>query len=119
MSKATIADVAVSEHPGFLKRIQEMLGVHRLKSDRDLVELVEERLSTQSIDGLRRSGLSDDEIYSIVAPRRTLAHRRARHEALSRDESDRAVRVARIAALAEEVFGDRERSWRWLRAAKR
>jgi len=119
MSKAMIADVAVGEHPGFLKRIQEMLGVHRLKSDQDLAELVEERLSIQSIDGLRRSGLSADEIYSIVAPRRTLAHRRARHEALSRDESDRAVRVARIAALAEEVFGDRARSWRWLRAAKR
>jgi len=54
-----------------------------------------------------------------VVPRRTLTHRRARREALSRDESDRAVRLARLAALAEQVFGDPERSWRWLRAAKR
>mgnify|MGYP001599001802 CR=1 FL=1 len=119
MSKAAIVDVQVSERPGFLKRIQEMLGAHRLKSDQDLVKLVEGRLSTQAIDGLRRSGLSDDEVYSLVLPRRTLTHRRARGEALSRDESDRAVRVARIAALGEEVFGDRERAWRWLRAAKR
>lgn len=119
MSKAAIVDVQVSERPGFLKRIQEMLGAHRLKSDQDLVKLVEGRLSTQAIDGLRRSGLSDDEVYSLVVPRRTLTHRRARGEALSRDESDRAVRVARIAALGEEVFGDRERAWRWLRAAKR
>jgi putative toxin-antitoxin system antitoxin component (TIGR02293 family) len=52
-------------------------------------------------------------------PRRTLTHRRARHEALSREESDRAVRIARIAALGEQVFGDSERSWHWLRAAKR
>jgi putative toxin-antitoxin system antitoxin component (TIGR02293 family) len=29
------------------------------------------------------------------------------------------VRVARIVALGEDVFGDRERSWRWLRTAKR
>ena len=119
MSKAAIVDVQVSERPGFLKRIQEMLGAHRLKSDQDLVKLVEGRPSTQAIDGLRRSGLSDDEVYSLVLPRRTLTHRRARGEALSRDESDRAVRVARIAALGEEVFGDRERAWRWLRAAKR
>jgi putative toxin-antitoxin system antitoxin component (TIGR02293 family) len=102
-----------------LKRIQELLGVHRLRSEQDLLKLVEQRLSTQTIDGLRRSGLTNDEIYALVIPRRTLAHRRARREALSRDESDRVVRVARIAALGEEVFGDRERSWRWLRAAKR
>lgn len=52
-------------------------------------------------------------------PRRTLTHRRARREALSREESDRAVRLARIAALAEYVFGDPKRAWRWLRASKR
>ena len=101
------------------KRVQEILGVHRLRSDHDLVRLVEERLATGAIEGLRRSGLNDDEIYSLVVPRRTLTHRRARREALSREESDRAVRLARIAALAEHVFGDGERSWRWLRASKR
>ena len=68
---------------------------------------------------LRQSGLTDDEIYSLIVPRRTLTHRRARREALSRDESDRAVRLARIAALAEQVFGDRERWWHWLGAEKR
>ena len=119
MPKADTVDVPVAEHAGFLKRIQELLGVHRLRSDQDLLKLVEQRLSTQTIDGLRRSGLTDDEIYALVIPRRTLAHRRARRESLSRDESDRVVRVARIAALGEEVFGDRERFWRWLRAAKR
>jgi putative toxin-antitoxin system antitoxin component (TIGR02293 family) len=33
--------------------------------------------------------------------------------------ADRAVRLARTAAIAEHVFGDAERAWRWLRAAKR
>jgi putative toxin-antitoxin system antitoxin component (TIGR02293 family) len=67
---------------------------------------------------LRRAGLSDDEIYLLVVLRRTLTHRRSRRDALSRDESDRVVRVARVIALCEEVFGDRERSWHWLRVAK-
>jgi putative toxin-antitoxin system antitoxin component (TIGR02293 family) len=77
------------------------------------------RLPINAVDGLRDSGLTDDELYTLVVPRRTLTHRRARRQALSRDESDRAVRLARLAALAEQVFGDPERSWRWLRAAKR
>jgi len=119
VSKGAVADVPVHQQPGLLKRVQEMLGVHRLRSDQDLVRLVEERLTTGAIEGLRRSGVTDDEIYSLIVPRRTLTHRRARREALSREESDRAVRLARIAALAEQVFGDGERSWRWLRASKR
>lgn len=119
MSKAAVLDTPISQQPGLFKRVQEILGVHRLRSDHDLLRLVEERLATGAIEGLRRSGLTDDEIYSLVVPRRTLTHRRARREALSREESDRAVRLARIAALAEQVFGDGERAWRWLRASKR
>ncbi len=111
--------ILVPSEPGLLKRVQAMLGVRRLRSDQDLVTLVEERLGTASLEGLRRSGLTDDEMYVLIVPRRTLTHRRARREALSRDESDRAVRLARLAALGEHVFGDAERAWRWLRAAKR
>jgi putative toxin-antitoxin system antitoxin component (TIGR02293 family) len=119
-ANGTTASETTSGQPrAVLKRVQAMLGVQRLKSDRDLVLLVEERLGTNAIEGLRRGGLSDDEIYTIVMPRRTLTHRRAKREALSREESDRVVRVARIAALAEEVFADEDRAWRWLRAAKR
>jgi putative toxin-antitoxin system antitoxin component (TIGR02293 family) len=102
-----------------LRRVQKILGLRRLPSDRDLVRLVEDGLATSAIEELRRSGLTDDEIYSLIVPRRTLTHRRARREALSREESDRAVRLARLAALAEQVFGDPERAWHWLRASKR
>src|SRR5206468_4896134 len=100
-----------TQQPNLLKRVQEMLGVHRLRSDQDLVKVVEDRLATGAIAGLRRAGLTDDEIYSLIVPRRTLTHRRARREALSREESDRAVRLARIAALGEQVFGDSGRAW--------
>jgi len=96
-----------------------MLGVRGLHSDQDLVRLVEGGLAIGAVDRLKQSGLSDDEIYSLIVPRRTLTHRRARRAALSQQESDRAVRVARIAALGEQVFGDSTRAWHWLRAAKR
>ena len=119
MTTAAVIEAPISERPAFLRRIQEMLGVRRFKSEQDLVKLVEQGLSTQAILSFRRHGLRDDEIYGLLLPRRTLAHRRARRESLSRDESDRVVRLARIAALSEQVFGEPERSWRWLRAAKR
>jgi putative toxin-antitoxin system antitoxin component (TIGR02293 family) len=119
MSKAAVLDTPVAQRPSLLRRVQQMLGVHSLRSDQDLVRLVEDRLATGAIERLVESGLTDDEIYSLIVPRRTLTHRRARREALSRDESDRAVRLARIAALGEQVFGNSERAWRWLRTTKR
>jgi putative toxin-antitoxin system antitoxin component (TIGR02293 family) len=119
LSKAAVLETAVAQQSSLLKRVQQMLGVHGLRSDQDLVRLVEERLATGAIERLLQSGLTDDEIYSLIVPRRTLTHRRSRRDSLSRDESDRAVRLARIAALAEQVFGDRRRAWHWLRAAKR
>lgn len=119
MTKAATVDAPALDHPSVFKRIQEILGVQRLRTDQDLVKLVEQRLSSRAIDALRESGVTDEEVYSLIVPRRTLTHRRARREALSRDESDRVVRVARVVALCQEVFGDRERAWRWLRDAKR
>lgn len=95
------------------------LGVSRVRSDIDLASLVEKRLPAASIQSLVRSGLSDSEVYLLIIPRRTLAHRVARREPLSKEETDRAVRVARITAMAEQVFGEAERAWRWLRKPKR
>ena len=45
-------------------------------------------------------------------------HRRSKREPLTHDESDRAVRIARITSLAEEVFGDDLKAGRWLRKLK-
>jgi putative toxin-antitoxin system antitoxin component (TIGR02293 family) len=38
---------------------------------------------------------------------------------LSIDESDRAIRLIRIAVRAKEVFGNPEKAWRWLRKPKK
>jgi putative toxin-antitoxin system antitoxin component (TIGR02293 family) len=40
------------------------------------------------------------------------------NELLTHDESDRAVRIARITSQAEEVFGDDAKAARWLRKPK-
>lgn len=94
------------------------LGVPRVRSDEDLASLVDKRLPAASLQALVRGGLSDAEVYQLIVPRRTLAHRIARHQPLSKEESDKAVRVARIAAMVEQVFGEPQRAWRWLRKSQ-
>ena len=54
----------------------------------------------------------------LHVPPRTLA-RRKREKRLHADESDRLLRVGRIAALAEDVLGDRAKAVRWLHASNR
>lgn len=58
---------------------------------------------------------SNDEIYKIVAPRRTLARRMEKNERLSVIETDRVLRIKRIVEFAERVFGEPDRAHRWLR----
>jgi len=86
VSDSGVDEAAGVQQPSLLKRVRQMLGVRRLRSDQDLVKLVEERLDVRVLEQLRQSGLTDDEVYSLILPRRTLTHRRARREALSREE---------------------------------
>ena len=102
----------------FYRRIERKLGIAPLRSDRDLARLVDERLPLASVESLSHHGISDEEIYSFILPRRTLVHRKTRRESLTHEESDRAVRIARITSLAEEVFADDARASRWLRKPK-
>ncbi len=89
-----------------------------MRSGLDLARLVEQRLPLASVDSLSRNTLSHDEIYRLILPRRTLVHRKIRGESLTHEQSDRAVRIARISSLAEEVFGNDEKAARWLRKSK-
>jgi putative toxin-antitoxin system antitoxin component (TIGR02293 family) len=84
-------------------------------SDFELTEIVEKGLPTESISELREKGFSFTEIAEVVISPRTLKHRKARSENLSHEETDRVVRVNRILALAETVFGDRAKALLWLR----
>jgi putative toxin-antitoxin system antitoxin component (TIGR02293 family) len=102
----------------FYRRMEAKLGLTPLRSDRDIARLVEDRLPLTTVDSLTSHGITDQEIYAFILPRRTLVHRKSRSEPLTHDESDRAVRIARITSLAEEVFGDDAKAARWLRKPK-
>jgi putative toxin-antitoxin system antitoxin component (TIGR02293 family) len=75
------------------------------------------RMKTSFLEGLKE--FSEREIHSLVVPKRTLARRKAANEPLSVEETDKALRLARIARLAEKVFGDTDKAGRWMRKPKR
>jgi putative toxin-antitoxin system antitoxin component (TIGR02293 family) len=77
------------------------------------------RVSPQRAADLTRLGFSMDEIYRIVAPRRTLDRRRKNEELLTLAESDRVQRLERVVAEAFRVFSDEEKANRWLRKPNR
>ncbi len=96
-------------------QIGDWLGVNAPSSDADVLRLVEDRMSLRVIARLSALGLERAEIDSAVIPSRTLQHRRARREKLTVEESDRVLRVFRVLALAETVYGSRDRALAWLR----
>ncbi|MEM5426739.1 type II RES/Xre toxin-antitoxin system antitoxin [Paraburkholderia ferrariae] len=88
-----------------------------IRSDRDLAALATQRIGVEVLDRLGEHGLKAEELLFII-PRRTLSHRRQNGERLSTDESDKAIRLARIVAQAETVFGSPGKAMNWLRASK-
>ena len=81
-----------------------------------LAGLVHNGLQISVLDQLLSIGLTQQEL-ALVAPPRTLAHRRAKKQTLTSDESDKVVRIGRVIAAAERVFADPARARLWLRAS--
>jgi len=102
----------------FYRRLEAILGITDLHSEHDLTRLVEMHLPLSSVESLLVHGMTHAEIYKLIVSRRTLARRKSRHESLTRDESDRAIRVVRIISQAEEAFGNDTKAAHWLRSSK-
>lgn len=100
------------------RRIVETLGGQKIVKAATLEDLRARRragLPYASLDAVSAAFHIDakDIIRILELPRRTLA-RRKKERRLHADESDRLLRLGRVAALAEEVLGSREKAGRWL-----
>jgi putative toxin-antitoxin system antitoxin component (TIGR02293 family) len=84
-------------------------------SEADLARLIYRRIPLRVLTYVKRGGFSDQEIHQFIIPERTQRHRKAKKQPLTIEESDRVVRLTRIQALAEDVFGDKQKANRWLR----
>jgi putative toxin-antitoxin system antitoxin component (TIGR02293 family) len=98
---------------------EELIG-KKVCSELELAEVVRLGLWPSVIDKLFDGDLlTRADMERLVMPRRTLNHRIKKGERLTRDESDRVTRVARIIAMAEETFGNRQKASHWLHKPKR
>jgi len=97
----------------YLDQLSDFLST-KVRSGADLATLANDRLPADILERLLEAGLAWDEIAFII-PRRTLSHRREKGQLLTIDESDKAIRLARILAQARSTFGDAGRALHWLR----
>jgi putative toxin-antitoxin system antitoxin component (TIGR02293 family) len=93
---------------------QDVFG-QKVTSEADLARLVHRRIPLKALIYVKRGGFSDREIGRFIIPERTQRHRKAKRQPLTVEESDRVLRLTRIQALTEDVFGDAEKANRWLR----
>lgn len=107
------------------QRIAEVLGGTKVlrkhaTTNEDLIEVVRRGLPYGSLlSVVEAAGITGVEILAALAiSPRTLA-RRSKAARLQPAESDRVLRLARIAARAGEVFGDRDKARRWFHKPNR
>ena len=78
--------------------------------------MAERRLPMTALGELRAVGFAATEIAELVVSPRTMRHRKKmRRTFLSMGESERALRLARVQALAEQTFGNPAKAHAWLR----
>lgn len=97
---------------------EDWLGAEA-SSDQKVIRLIEDGLPTAVINHLIDRGLTRKEVFDTIIPLRTWKHRKTKRQSLSREESERAIRTAKILARAQAVMGDEEAALDWLRTSKR
>lgn len=96
------------------------LGRATPKTEFDLIALVRRGVPYRSLASAKAAlEVSNDDLSRFLhLKKRTLARRRG-EQRLTADESERLVRLARVAARAEEVLGGRAAALRWIRKPNR
>lgn len=92
-----------------------------LENEDDLLELVRAGLPYESFEAVAKvlRMTIDDASEAVGITRRTLSRRKQEATRLSKQESERVLRLARMAVRAEDVLGSMEKAYRWLRAPNR
>jgi len=91
-----------------------------LLTDLGVAKAIDTGVSTNAVEDVIKSGIVEPGVmYEFVVPRRTLAHRKAKDQRLTSEESDRLARVLRVYSRSEDALGDAKRAYRWIRKPNR
>ena len=110
----TVAQIA--EALGGSKSLQR-----EIKTSSELVRLTRDGLPADILVSLARELNFDRGTLARVIgiPQRTLSRRLSAHKRLSPEESDRAVRFARLLAMTIDTLGSKEKAAHWLQSLNR
>lgn len=96
--------------PTMYARMGELVG-ERIRSETDVLGIVRKGLPAAAVFGFAREFTLDP---ALVAASSTLRRRASKNEALTVEESERLMRIARVTSLAEALYDDEARAKRWL-----
>jgi len=100
-----------------LIRVSEMVKGN-IRNQFDEITLTQTGVMPAAVEVLAKSILSINELSWVIA-RRTLTHRKNKGQRLTPEESGRWLRAAKICALAEEVFGNKDKASTWLHKSRK
>jgi putative toxin-antitoxin system antitoxin component (TIGR02293 family) len=89
-----------------------------IHNELDYSQLASKGVDPQTVAKLREHGFQRTDLNWLI-PARTLSHRIRNREKLTREESAKVIRVARLTAQAEAIFGDPDKAHRWLGKPKK
>jgi putative toxin-antitoxin system antitoxin component (TIGR02293 family) len=89
-----------------------------VRDEADLLRAIGLGFPVRVLASLRERGFRGEDLEAVVAPRRTLARRKAAGHRLTRTESDAAWRLAHVFALGARVLKGPEAALAWLRRPK-
>jgi len=98
--------------------LERVIECFRIKGEpqslREISKQVAKMKIERAIQRVLACGASNTMVYSLILPRRTFDHRRQKHQSLNEDEAERAVILVNTLALAERIFGSRDKAEQWL-----
>jgi putative toxin-antitoxin system antitoxin component (TIGR02293 family) len=100
--------------PRLKKPDDKDLGHHLAEAEKAALAGREHVLSLRAFLKGWQERFGQELIEDVVIPHRTFMRRKARKENLNEAETDRALRVARVALHADRVFHGRARAQGWL-----
>lgn len=105
-------------YAAYRSRLNVLLGIPEDATEAQIHDrIVNGFPASRLVDLCERGEVSPLERDQII-PLRTLKTRVSKDQSLTVDESDRLFRTAHIVAMAETIFGSREKAKRWLGKAK-
>ncbi len=94
-------------------RQRDILGTKAATSEQLLAQ-IRKGFPPAVVFRVEKLGFPRNALYSVIGSRSTIQRRMKEKAKLAQDESDRLARVAGIVALAEDVFGNKDKAMRWL-----